>query len=219
MIIQNIKLTVDNLLFTIINSKLQILLIKRLLDPYKDCWAIPWWFVLDDESIEKAAYRELYEETNVEWIYLEQLFTFWDLWRDPRWRVVSVAYMSVVSREKIILKAWTDAKEVKFFPIVKLPKLAFDHKEILNYWIQRLKYKMEYTNISKYFLSDKFTLSELQNIYEIVFEKKFDARNFRKKIDKLDIIAPTWEMQFWVKHRPAMLYKFLDKSLKIVEII
>ncbi len=216
---QKILITVDAVVFTIIWEKLEVLLIKRLIEPFKDNRAIPWWFILEDETIETAAYRELEEETNIKNVYLEQLYTFGEPNRDPRWRVITVAYMALVARQNILIKAWSDAKEVKFFPIWKLPKLAFDHKKILTYAYQRLKYKLEYTNAAQFFLSEKFTLSDLQNIYEIVFEQKFDTRNFRKKIDKLWIIKETWQMQIWVKHRPAMLYEFIDKSIKIAEII
>lgn len=215
---QSILVTVDNVIFTIMNEKLQMLFIKRLVEPFKDYWAIPWWFVHEDETLETAAYRELEEETNVKNVYLEQLYTFWDPDRDPRWRVVTIAYMAIVARQNITIKAGSDAQEVKFFPVDKLPKLAFDHKEIAQYGIQRIRYKLGYTNAAQYFLPEKFTLSDLQKVYEIVYEKKFDTRNFRKKIDKLELVEETGEMQIWVKHRPAMLYKFKEKELEIAEI-
>lgn len=219
MINQNVLVTVDNVVFTIINDKLQVLLIKRWIEPFKDFRAIPGWFVLEDEDLETAAHRELEEETNIKNIYLEQLYTLWTPWRDPRWRVITVAYMAVIARENITIKAWTDANEVKFFPVDKLPKLAFDHKEILNYAYIRLKYKLWYTNVAQYFLPQKFKLSDLQNTYEIVYWQEFDTRNFRKKIEKLDIVEETWEMQVWVKHRPAMLYRFKEKDLIISNVM
>lgn len=219
MIKQNILLTVDSVVFTIINDKLQVLLIKRLVEPFKDSWAIPGWFVLENESLEDAAYRELKEETNVKNLYLEQLYSFSDVWRDPRWRVVSVAYMAVINNKNLYLKAWTDAKEVKFFPMDRLPKLAFDHKEIVNYAYKRLIWKLEYTNVAQFFLPEKFTFSDLQNIYRNVMQKEFDVRNFKKKIEKLWIVKETWEMQIWVKHRPAKLLEFVDKNISIVDIL
>lgn len=219
MIKQDILLTVDSVVYTIINEKLQVLLIKRLVDPYKESWAIPWGFVLETETLEQAAYRELMEETNVKNIYLEQLYSFSDIDRDPRWRVVSVAYMAVINNKNLSLKAWTDAKEVKFFPIDRLPKLAFDHKNILNYAYTRLKWKLEYTNIAQYFLPEKFTFSDFYNIYSIIFQKEFDIRNFKKKIEKLWIIEETGEIQIWVKHRPAKLFQFVNKELSIVEVL
>ena len=219
MIKQNILLTVDNVIFSVINNKLQVILIKRLVEPFIDCRAIPGWFVLDDEELDTAAYRELEEETNVKDVYLEQLYTVWTVDRDPRGRVVTIAYMAVVARQNITIKAWSDASEVKFFPIEKLPKVAFDHKEILDYAYLRLKYKLWYTNVAQYFLPSKFKLSDLQNVYEIVYWQKFDTRNFRKKIEKLDIVEETWEMEIWVKHRPWMLYRFKNKDLIISNVM
>jgi len=213
MIKQNILVSVDDVVFTIINDKLQVLLVKRLLEPFKDMWAIPGGFVLETETLDEAAYRELFEETNVKDVYLEQLYTVWNPNRDPRWYVVSVTYLALVPREKITIKAGSDAKEVKFFPVNRLPKLAFDHREILNLAVSRLRWKLTYSNIVKFLLPDKFTLTQLQKVYEIILEKKLDTRNFRKKIQKLGIIEPTGEKEIWVTHRPAMLYRFKDKKL------
>jgi len=109
------------------------------------------------------------------------------------------------------IKAGSDANDAQFFPINKLPKLAFDHKKIINYAIQRLKWKFEYTNVAQYILPKKFTLSELQNVYEIVMEQTFDVRNFRKKIEKLNIIKETGEKEVGVQNRPAKLYTFVNK--------
>lgn len=219
MIKQKILVTVDNVIFTVIKDELNVLLIKRLIDPYKNMRAIPWWFVYDNEDCQTAAYRELEEETSVKNVYLEQLYTFSDPKRDPRGRVVSIAYMALVSRENILLKAWSDAAEVKFFPIKSLPKLAFDHKKILDYAIQRIKRKVEYTNVAQYILPSKFTPSQLQKVYETILDSKIDVRNFRKKLDKLNIVKDTWQKEIWVQNRPAKLYQFRSKKVEIVEII
>lgn len=216
---QDIKVTVDNIIFTIIKWKLQVLLIKRGIEPFKDYRAVPGGFVLNEESIEQAAYRELEEETSVKGVYLEQLYTFWEVNRDPRWRVVTVAYMSLVNQENILLRAGSDAKDTAFFPVNELPEFAFDHKRIIDYAIKRLKYKLEYTNIAQYLLPEYFTMKQLQDIYEIVFDEKFDVRNFRKKIDKLDIVRDTGKREQWVPHRPAKLFEFKEKQPKIVEIL
>lgn len=216
---QNILVTVDGVIFSIVSGKLQILLIKRLLDPFKDSWALPGWFVLDHEDLETAAYRELEEETNVKEVYLEQLYTFWGPERDPRWNVVSVAYMAIVPRDKITLKAGTDSTEAKFFPIKDLPDLAFDHQFIIDYGYQRLRWKLEYTNVAQYFLPNKFKFSDFQNVYEIVLNQKLDVRNFKKKVEKLKIIKDTGEKEIDVKHRPGKLFKFVDKKIKIVDIL
>jgi len=133
----------------------------------------------------------LEEETSVKNAYLEQLYTFSEVKRDPRGRTISCAYMALISRENMTIKAGSDASDAKFFNIKKLPKLAFDHKKIVDYAIQRLKRKMEYTNVTQYILPKKFTLKQLQDVYETVLDQKIDVRNFRKKIDRLDIVKPT----------------------------
>ncbi len=219
MVKQNIQLTVDTIIFSIVNEKLHVVLIQRAQEPFKDARAIPGWFVHNDETLEQAAHRELAEETNVKNAYLEQLFTFSDVDRDPRGRVVTCAYMALMPSKALDLKSWTDAKDVKLFPVDKLPQLAFDHKMMLQYAIQRLRYKLEYTNVSQFLLPSTFTLTDLQKVYQIVFDKPFDTRNFRKKIDKLDIIHETGETIIRGAHRPAMLYKFKDKKVKIIDII
>ncbi|MDR0859669.1 MAG: NUDIX hydrolase [Candidatus Peribacteria bacterium] len=216
---QNILITVDNVIFTIINDKLHVLLVKREIEPFKDSWTIPGGFVLEEENLEKAAYRELEEKTSVKNIYLEQLYTFSDPKRDPRGRVISVAYMALVTRENVIVKAGSYTSEAKFFPVEKLPKLGFDHKKIISYAEKRLKWKLEYTNVAQYILPTKFTLSQLQKVYETVFEQKFDVRNFRKKIDKLGIVKETGEKERGNQYRPARLFQFVNKEIEIIDMI
>ena len=179
---QEIYLAVDNVVFTIQKWKLLVLLIERINDPAKGSWALPGWFVTNEESLKDAAYRELAEETNVKNVYLEQLYTFSAVDRDPRARVVSTMYMAIVNRNNIKLKAWTDAADVKFFPLDDLPTLAFDHSKVLDYALTRLQYKLEYTNVAQYFLPQAFSLRQLQDVYEIVIWETFDVRNFRKKL-------------------------------------
>ena len=214
---QDILVTVDNVIFTIINEKLQVLLVSRPIEPFKDFWTLPGWFVLESETLEEAAYRKLEEKTSVKNIYLEQLYTFSDVERDPRWRVISTAYMAIVARENLLVKSWT--WDIKFFPVNALPKLWFDHKNVIEYAIKRLKRKLEYTNLAQYILPEKFTLTQLQNVYKIVMNQEFDVRNFRKKINKLWILEETWEMEVWNKYRPAKLFKFSNKDIEIIDII
>lgn len=180
---------------------------------------MPGGFVLENETLQEAAHRKLAEETSVKNVYLEQLYTFSEVKRDPRGRTISCAYIALMSRENITLKAWLDASEAKFFDIKKLPKLAFDHKKIIDYAIQRLKRKMEYTNVAQYILPKKFTLRQLQDVYETILDQQIDVRNFRKKIDKLGLVKETGEKEIGVQYRPAKLYTFVDKNLKIVEIL
>ena len=214
---QDLLVTVDNVIFTIINEKLQVLLVSRPIEPFKDLWTLPGWFVLESETLEEAAYRKLEEKTSVKNIYLEQLYTFSDVKRDPRWRVISTAYMAIVARENLLVKSWT--WDIKFFPVNALPKLWFDHKNVIEYAIKRLKRKLEYTNLAQYILPEKFTLTQLQNVYKIVMNQEFDVRNFRKKINKLWILEETWEMEVWNKYRPAKLFKFSNKNIEIIDII
>lgn len=127
--------------------------------------------------------------------------------------------MALVTRENLTIKPGAFTTEVKFFPVDALPKLGFDHKKILTYAVQRLRRKMEYTNVAQYILPKKFTLRQLQDVYETILDQHIDVRNFRKKIDKLGLVKETGEKEIGVQYRPAKLYSFVDKSLKIVEIL
>jgi 8-oxo-dGTP diphosphatase len=161
----------------------------------------------------------LEEKTSVKNIYLEQLYTFSDINRDPRWRVISTAYMALVAKENLLFKSWINSWDIKFFPVNSLPKLWFDHKYVIEYAVKRLKWKLEYTNIAQYILPEKFTLTQLQNVYEIVMNQKYDVRNFRKKINKLWILKETWEKEIWNKYRPAKLFKFSNKNIEIIDMV
>lgn len=216
---ENPSVTVDIIVFTIINDDLKVILIKRKYDPFKGRWAIPGGFVRVDESLESAAKRELLEETNVKNIYLEQLYTFGNPKRDPRGRVISVAYFALVSPENIDLKATFDASEAKWFSVKDIPELGFDHKEILDYALQRLRYKLEYTTVAFQLLPKMFTLTELQNVYEVIFGKKLDKRNFRKKVLSLGLLEDTGKTRVDVAHRPAKLYSFSKKHMVLENFI
>jgi len=212
------SVTADIVIFTIQNYELKILLVKRKIDPFKNTWALPGGFVRINESLEDAAKRELKEETGVTDVYLEQLFSFGEPKRDPRGRVITIAYMALVNSENIKLKATTDVLDAQWFLVKKTPQLAFDHKKILDYSLKRLKWKFEYTTVSFSLLSKKFTISQIQKIYEIVFNKKFDKRNFAKKIISLNILKEEG-IKKDVSHRPPMLYSLKKNIGDIVEII
>lgn len=216
---QDILITVDNVIFTIINNKLQVLLVSRPIEPFKDIWTLPGWFVKENETLEEAAHKKLEEKTSVKNIYLEQLYTFSDINRDPRWRIISTAYMALVTKENLLLKSWSRDWLIKCFPVNSLPKLWFDHKMIIEYAVKRLKSKLWYTNIAQYILPEKFTFTQLQNVYEIVLNQEFDVRNFRKKINSLGIIEETWEKEIWNKYRPARLFRFSNKNVEIVDVL
>jgi 8-oxo-dGTP diphosphatase len=211
------SVTVDVVIFTIKDNDLKVLLIKRAKAPFKDSWAIPGGFVRMNESLDEAAIRELGEETGVKNVYLEQLYSFGEVGRDPRGRVITIAYFALMNSENMNLKASTDASEVSWFPINKLPKLSFDHDKILSYAIKRLRWKFEYTTAAFSLLPKKFTLTHLQRLYEIVFNRKFDKRNFRKKIISLNILKEE-EIQKNVSFRPPQLYSLQAKPGEIVKI-
>ena len=212
------SVTVDIVVFTIQHRELKILLVKRGVEPFRGKWAIPGGFVNLDESLEDAAKRELREETGVGNVYLEQLYTFGYPKRDPRGRVITVSYIALVNSDNINLEAKTDASDSRWFSVKKLPALAFDHKKILDYAIKRIKWKFEYTTIAFSFLPKGFTMGQVQIIYETVFGRKFDKRNFAKKIMSLNILREEG-IKKDVSHRPPMSYSLKNNIGNIVEIL
>ena len=204
--------TVDITIFTVRNDELNILLIKRAEPPFQGEWAIPGGFVKEDEDLEAAAARELVEETGVSGVYLEQLFTFGAPGRDPRGHTVTVAYSALIPSDNLELTASTDAEGVAWFAIDKLPDLAFDHDDILEVAHDRLVAKLEYSTIVFQLMPESFTLTELQHVYELIEAKEIDKRNFRKRILALGVIEPTGEEKREGPHRPAKLYRVIDRS-------
>lgn len=210
-------IAVDIVIFAMGSDDLMVLLIQRRGEPFAGRWAIPGGFVEADESLDDAAVRELREETGVADVYLEQLYTFGAPHRDPRGRVISVAYYALL-RQPAALAAADDAADARWFALRDLPSLAFDHAEILDYARLRLRYKIEYTNIVYSLLPNTFTLTELQRVYEIILGRTLDKRNFRKKIGSLDLVEPTGGERRDGAHRPAKLYRFRSREPMIVEI-
>jgi 8-oxo-dGTP diphosphatase len=203
---KKLLVTVDVVLFTIRDRRLQLLLIRRLAKPFENRWALPGGFVRKEESVDAAAVRELREETGVEKVYLEQLYTFGDPKRDPRGRVITVAYYALVPQTHVLL-AGTDAGEAAWVPVTELPPLAFDHRGIVEYAHQRIRNKLDYTNVGFELLPEKFTLSELQSVHEAILGGQLDKRNFRRKIIQRAIVKPTKEWQR-TGRKPAQLYRF-----------
>jgi 8-oxo-dGTP diphosphatase len=170
--------------------------------------------VRSHETLVAAATRELEEETGIKEVFLEQLYTFGDPGRDPRGWVVSVAYYALVSPEKHDLHATTDARDARWFPLNALPPLAFDHAAILDTALSRIRGKLTYAPIGFELLPQKFTVKQLQKLYEIVLGRKLDNRNFRKKIFAMDVLRELDEMQKGVPHRAARLYRFDERKYK-----
>ncbi len=206
---QDIKIAVDAIVFGYSNHKLHVLLIKQKYGLLKNKWALVGGFVKNNETLNDAVNRELYEETGITVNYLEQLYTFGDkIDRDPRFRVVTVAYFALVNSTELILKADSDAEDAKWFSINELPDLAFDHKEILIAAQKRLKSKLTYQPIGFDLLTKEFLFSELENLYSSILEKEIDRRNFRKKILSYGIVEETEKFGPKIKGRPAKLYRF-----------
>lgn len=209
--------TTDIVVFTIDADKFKVLLIRRKRSPNRNDWALPGGFLGIDESIEDCARRELREETGLTATYLEQLYTFGDLQRDPRERIISIAYFALLSSDNHQTSAGSDASDGRWFGIDALPRLAFDHDIIIAKAHERLTAKLGYSNIGFQLLPKTFTLSEVQTVYEILLNRCIDKRNFRKKIMALDLICETGELRCTGKHRPAKVYRLKERNK--VEII
>ena len=211
-------IAVDVVLLTIQGSTLKVLLVKRQQPPYRGTWALPGGIVGQDESVDTAALRELQEETSIANIYLEQLYTFGDPIRDPRGRVITVAYYALVNWQRFQLKARQRVSEANWFPVKRLPALAFDHQRIVDYALERLRNKINYTTVGFQLLPRQFTLTELQSSYEIIMGQRLDKRNFRRKMLQLGILKGTREFKAHGRQRPARLYTFTEpKVVKLQE--
>lgn len=210
-------LTVDCVVFGWDDESLKVLLIQRGEEPFRGKWALPGGFVLMDEDLGDAALRELKEETGVECHFLEQLMTFGTPGRDPRGRVVSVAYFALVKRLDYNLKPDTDAANAGWFALDEVPNLAFDHQQILDVAVERLRGKIRYQPIGFNLLPAKFTIPQLKNLYETVLGEDLDRRNFRKKILSMELLEELPETQEKVPHRAAKLYRFDPEKYRALE--
>lgn len=208
------SVTVDVVIFTLIDSRLHVLLVERKHWPYADHWAIPGGFVDMDESLEQAARRELFEETGVQDLYLEQLYTFGDPGRDPRTRVISVAYFALVRYEGQKIRVSEESNAVRWFPIDDLPSpLAFDHPKIMRFAVDRLRSKLEYTTLAFQLLPKEFTLPALKRIYEEILGETLDKANFYRKLRDSDLLEDTGKF-LEGRGRPARLYRFRDSRIE-----
>ncbi|MRG95256.1 NUDIX hydrolase [Polyangium spumosum] len=210
-------LAVDCVVFGLDEEDLKVLLIRRGIEPFAGRWALPGGFVRLDETLDEAARRELREEAGIEKVYLEQLYTFGAIDRDPRERVVSVAYYALVKLSEHAVRAATDAREAAWFAIDDLPKLAFDHEAVLDKAITRLRGKVRYAPLGFELLPKKFTLTQLQRVYEKVLDQELDKRNFRKKVLSTGLLIELDEVEQDVAHRAARLYTFDEKAYRKLE--
>lgn len=205
---------VDVAILTMRARRLEVLLVRRHTPPFDAMWALPGGFVRGDESLEDAARRKLEEQTGVRDAYLEQLYTFGEPERDPRMRVITVVYYALIRPDQLQLPGGAEAEDARLFWAYEVPPLAFDHRAILDYTLLRLRSKLEYTTIGFQLLGERFTLSELQEVYEAILNRRLDKRNFRKKLLLTRIVEPTPYTKMVGQHRPAVLYRFSPRASK-----
>lgn len=210
--------SVDTVILTVMQGQLKALLIQRKNPPYDHMWAIPGGFIHMGETLEAAAQRRLYEETNVQGIFLKQLAAFGAPERDPRARVVTVAFYTLCSADKLNIEADANAEDVRWFSVKELPELAFDHDQILNLALRRMREELEESNIAFQLLPEKFTLSKLQQVYELILGHSLDKRNFRKKMISTGLLKETGETLMEGFHRPAQLYAFKERPQTIAAV-
>jgi len=192
---------------------LQVLLVQRKSPPYAGHWAIPGGFVRHNETLDHAAARELFEETGVRDVFLEQLYTFGDPGRDPRDRVITIAYYALVPSQNLTLAAGDDTSGICWFPVARLPKeMAFDHRTILERALARLRNKVEYSSIAFQLLSPIFTMAQLRHVHEVILQRKLDPGNFIHKALASGVVEPTDQLLSGNRHRPPRLYRFTGVS-------
>ena len=211
------SVTVDCVVFGLDDEGLKVLLIQRAGRPYKGRWALPGGFVEIDEPLDTAARRELAEEAGLRDVFLEQLYTFGDPGRDPRGRVITVAYFALVSLADHEIRAASDARRVAWFGLSDPPRLAFDHRRVLALAHDRLRSKVRYQPLGFELLPKRFTLSQLQQLYEMVLGRPLDKRNFRRKILRMEILVRLDETEKGVAHRAARLYRFDARKYRSLE--
>lgn len=207
------SVTVDVLFFTVKDNKLQVLLIKRVQWPFEGMWALPGGFVKIDEDLDSAARREVSEECGVTVPFLEQLYTFGEPKRDPRTRVITVAYYALAPYREISHVQTEEVAEARFFSVDELPQMAFDHKLIIEKGFERLRKKIGYSNVAFGLLPEYFSLSEIQRIYEIIYGHSLDKRNFRKWMMSSGLLEETEKKSVGEAHRPALLYRFAKREV------
>ncbi|MEI7750085.1 MAG: NUDIX domain-containing protein [Candidatus Moraniibacteriota bacterium] len=215
----SIRLAVDAAIFSVIEGALKVLLVRIGSGPYAGKWALPGGLVRTDESLDQAAERVLSEKAGVDDIYLEQLYAFGGVDRDIRGRSVSVAYFALVNSDRRLPSTIEYYSDIAWYDTTKLPKLAFDHAKIVEVGIERLRNKLGYSNIAYGLLHKEFTLTELQTVYEIILGHELDKRNFRKKIQDIDLVKEAGKIRKSGQSRPARLYSFSERKPKMVDVL
>jgi 8-oxo-dGTP diphosphatase len=209
--------TVDLVIFTVNDDMLKVMLVKRAEGPFADGWSLPGGFLKVNESLEDAALRVLKEKAGVENVYVEQLYTFGDPERDPRARVITVTYFALIPWKDLVQSPSSKVSDLMWSPVNHLPMLAFDHREIVEYAVRRLRAKASYSNIVYGLMPRQFRLSELQRMYEIIINDKLDKRNFRKRMLATGLLQETGRKELAGAHRPAMLYKFKKMEIAFLD--
>lgn len=206
-----IQLSVDMVLFYIVNGHINVLLIQRSTAPYRDQWALPWWFVKVNDTVNQTVEKVFYRETGILCDYFQHCGIFSRIDRDPRLRVISLWYYTIVSHQEFLLRAWKSQSNIRFFALHDLPaQLAFDHYEIIQQALFTLQTQIQSQwNIVQHFLPRLFTLSQLQYYCEIIYNRTFEKRNFQKFVQSDFTITKTNQKEVNVSHRPAYLYKFV----------
>jgi len=216
---QDIKLAVDAAIFTVKDGVFMALLIQMKKSPYEGRWAFPGGLLEDDETCGAAAARILASATGVQDAYLEQLGTFDDPKRDPFGRVVSVAYFALMAGAGAALRTSEKYADVRWWPVAKLPPLAYDHAYVAKVAVDRIRAKLGYTNVAWSLLPKTFALADLQEVYEAILGRELDKRNFRKKALASGILEPTGELESGAAHRPAELFRFARRRLAYIELL
>lgn len=215
---QQIKVAVDAVVFGYSQSVLYVLLIQQKFGKEAPYWALPGGLVHDSEPLKDAVVRELKEETNVSVNYLEQLYTFGDdIHRDPRNRVISVAYFALIDASSVTIRADSDAENARWFPVAEVPPLAFDHNTIIRRAFSRLQAKLEYQPVGFDLLPEEFLFSDLEALYTAISQREIDRRNFRKKIMSFGFLEETGQSTQRGSGRPAMLFRFNRKKYSALE--
>ncbi|MGV3641845.1 MAG: NUDIX hydrolase [Adhaeribacter sp.] len=205
-------ISIDCIIFGLDQRKLKVLLVRRSVEPAKGSWALPGGFVLQQEDLDQSARRTLADLTGLRELYMEQVHTFGQVNRYPLRRVVTVAYYALINYTLDNLQAGPDTSDIQWCDILELPELVFDHRHILDTTLAYLRAKVRTEPIGFELLPEKFTLSQLQALYEAVLGTTFDTRNFRKKLLKMNLLVPLEETQQGVAHRAARLYTFNKDS-------